>query len=90
MDIIKKALLGDRQAQEEITAKGELLPCPFCGSKDIDYGICTGTVSGFDYIECQNCFFEITGVSSYNLEHVRKKWNTRPQLLTDEEMEKIK
>lgn len=53
-------------------------------------GDCTGTLSGFDYIECQNCFFEITDVSSHNLEYVRKKWNSRPQLLTDEEMEKIK
>lgn len=90
MNIVKRACLGDKKAQEEITARGELLPCPFCGSTDIDYGICTGTLNGFDYIECQNCFFEITDVSSHNLEYVRKKWNSRPQLLTYEEMEKIK
>ena len=89
MDLIKKALLGDKKAQQEITARGELLPCPFCGSTDIDCGICTGTLSGFDYIECQNCFFEITDVSSHNLEYVRKKWNSRPQILNDEEMERM-
>ncbi len=34
----------------------ELKPCPFCGEKeDIDYGIFTGTLKGFDYVECQNC-----------------------------------
>lgn len=26
-----RALLGDRQAQEECTRQGTLLPCPFCG-----------------------------------------------------------
>lgn len=34
----------------------ELKPCPFCGEKeDIDYGIFTATLKGFDYVECQNC-----------------------------------
>ena len=27
------ALLGDRAAQERITARGELLPCPLCGAE---------------------------------------------------------
>lgn len=27
----QRALLGDRSAQERITERGELLPCPFCG-----------------------------------------------------------
>lgn len=30
-----KALLGDRAAQERITERGELLPCPMCGSKKL-------------------------------------------------------
>lgn len=89
MDLIKRALLGDKKAQEELTEKGELLSCPFCGSKDIDFGICTGTLKGFDYIQCENCFFEITDVESDNLEDVREKWNTRPQILTNEEMERL-
>ena len=38
----------------------ELKPCPFCGEKeDIDYGIVTGPLKGFDYIQCQNCGAEI-------------------------------
>lgn len=89
MDIVRRALLGDKKAQQELTEKGELLPCPFCGSKDIDYGICIGTLNGFDYIECENCFFEITDISSHNLENIRKKWNNRPQILNDEEMERM-
>lgn len=30
---IKLALLGDKAAQERLTERGELLPCPFCGGK---------------------------------------------------------
>lgn len=33
MDDITLALLGDREAQERVTARGELLPCPLCGAK---------------------------------------------------------
>lgn len=29
----RRALLGDRQAQEECTRKGIVLPCPFCGGE---------------------------------------------------------
>lgn len=31
MDDKTLALLGDREAQERLTAAGVLLPCPFCG-----------------------------------------------------------
>lgn len=30
-DLERRALMGDRQAQEECTEKGIMLPCPFCG-----------------------------------------------------------
>lgn len=32
-DLERRALLGDRQAQEECTRQGIVLPCPFCGGK---------------------------------------------------------
>lgn len=32
-ELERRALLGDKQAQEECTDKGIVLPCPFCGSK---------------------------------------------------------
>lgn len=32
LDDKTRALLGDRAAQERLTAAGVLLPCPFCGS----------------------------------------------------------
>lgn len=30
MDEIRRALLGDRAAQEALTERGDLVPCPFC------------------------------------------------------------
>lgn len=46
----------------------ELKPCPFCGEKDdIDFGLfCTGTMRGFDYVQCQNCGAEIQEVHNPN------------------------
>ena len=32
-DLERRALLGDRQAQDECTRKGIVLPCPICGGK---------------------------------------------------------
>lgn len=35
MTDIQKAMLGDREAQERVTERGELLPCPFCGNDSV-------------------------------------------------------
>lgn len=32
-ELIRHALLGNKQAQKECTAKGIVLPCPFCGKE---------------------------------------------------------
>lgn len=34
-DLERRALLGDRHAQEECTRQEILLPCPFCGGKAV-------------------------------------------------------
>ena len=34
-DLIRRALLGDQDAQKQCTEKGIALPCPFCGSENI-------------------------------------------------------
>lgn len=36
-DLVRRALLGDRQAQEECTRKGIVLPCPKCGKNVQEY-----------------------------------------------------
>lgn len=43
-DLERRALLGDREAQEECTRQGIVLPCPFCGE---DASISLNTVYGF-------------------------------------------
>ena len=35
-DLERRALLGDRQAQEKCTKQGIVLPCPCCGCDDRD------------------------------------------------------
>ena len=32
-DLVRRALLGDRESQEECTKQGIVLPCPFCGGE---------------------------------------------------------
>lgn len=34
-DLVRRALLGDAEAQRECTEKEILLPCPFCGNTNI-------------------------------------------------------
>lgn len=55
----------------------ELKPCPFCGSDDIDYGIMSGTMKGFDYIQCQNCGAEIRSINNGKYIEAIEAWNRR-------------
>ena len=68
-ELIRKSLMGDREAQEECAEKGIALPCPLCGD-DVtiteipahkhcivnlpEYG-------GGCFIECDNCTYAISG-----------------------------
>ena len=82
MDEIKRALLGDKEAQRAVTDRGELLPCPFCGSKNTiisNWGMWRGW--------CQACLGKSDDQLNYR--DALKSWNTRPQLLTAEEMERL-
>jgi len=57
----------------------ELKPCPFCGEKDdIDFGLYTGTLRGYEYIQCQNCGAEIRcKIEGGHLIAAEKLWNRR-------------
>ncbi len=74
-ELIRRALMGDKQAQEECTEKGIVLPCPFCGGEAalIEeaglYSICCkdGTCIGSDiHPEYGELIYALTD------------WNTRP------------
>lgn len=84
MDIIKRAMLGDKKAQEEITARGELLPCPFCGSIEEEM---RGLRCHVKWIQCKGCLVE--GETADTEQEAIELWNFRTQLLTEEEMERL-
>lgn len=79
-DIERRALLGDKQAQEECTEKGIVLPCPFCGgeaehfSKKEDWlGVQFPTVGHLFY--CKNC---VVGTQYHKFrKEALTVWNTR-------------
>ena len=80
-ELIRRALLGDKQAQKECTAKGIVLPCPLCGSKATIQQDITGKESY--HVVCNNvkdiCNL-ISGLTTWgeSEENALKAWNTRP------------
>ena len=85
MDDKTLALLGDHAAQGRITERGELLPCPKCK------GIGTlHSVNGLKsiYASCYSCGMMTRGFATAN--EAIKNWNTRPPILTPEELDILK
>ena len=70
-ELIRRALLGYHEAQQECTEKRTVLPCPFCGSENI-------VISnwGLWRVWCQACL----GKSDDQLSQADaiRKWNARP------------
>ena len=79
--LVRKALLGDREAQRECTEKGIVLPCPLCGGKATMQQDITGGESY--HVVCSNvkdmCNL-VAGLPmwSESEEDALKVWNTRP------------
>lgn len=73
-ELERRALLGDKQAQEECTEKGILLPCPFCGGAAI---IEYGDIMPFEYsVFCGDC--GVMPSTSEDKQVAIRVWNTRP------------
>ncbi len=79
-NIERNALLGDENAQWELTVTDALLPCPLCGSKNVDlyYG------PNECYCGCEDCGckgpcenYEPGFYGDRDLSAIRE-WNTRP------------
>lgn len=75
-ELERRAMMGDRQAQEEYARQGILLPCPFCGGaaqiiRFRDYGWKQFKVS------CDRCFMSF-GKNFYDEKKAIEQWNTRP------------
>lgn len=71
--LIRRALMGSQEAQQECTEKRIALPCPFCGNKNI-------RISNWGMWRCW-CP-ECLGKSEDSLRErdAIKHWNTRPAL----------
>lgn len=82
-ELERRALLGDRQAQEECTAKGIVLPCPCCGDEvTLDFIpahehpiVGLPDYSGGTFIECNNCTYAMSGKDK---QEVLMRHNSRP------------
>lgn len=86
---VQLALLGDRAAQERITERGELLPCPFCGSSNVlflEQEDIEPKGTKFGFIFCTKCHFSSDTYSKQNALH---KWNTRAPILTPEQIKRL-
>lgn len=81
-ELIRRAMLGDQEAQQECTEKGIVLPCPFCGN---EYPAITN-VQGYGIeIKCQHCnitfsrdFYGYGRAKERCRSVTLRAWNTRP------------
>lgn len=73
-ELIRRALLGDQQAQQACTDKGIALTCPFCqGEAILEYDV----AAPFEYdVVCGDCGI-MKGISEDKNVAIRE-WNTRP------------
>ena len=90
-ELIRRALMGEKRAQEECTQKRIALPCPFCGKEDSVETLDCYMAEGLkceserfrkDYFKCVCNYLKggcgtSTGVSETKQEALYK-WNTRP------------
>ena len=75
-ELERKALLGDREAQQKCTEKGIVLPCPFCGSK-VTRKI---GLMRLNFFKCSKCGAVVSFDNDYYNTHKNEAilaWNTR-------------
>ena len=81
-EIERKALLGDKVAQERCTENGVVLKCPCCGGNNIKYeSYLLKGVYDSDFF-CEDCFCSVSICSDIDDPIERRKealglWNTR-------------
>ena len=86
MNEIRRALLGDRAAQEALTVRGVLLPCPLCGKTDVSI-TCEKRLWWDHWVYCTGC--GMSGPVHETHPKAIKAWNTRAPILSAEELEAI-
>lgn len=103
-EVLQLWLPAETQEQEDQETKVDLekpidsdfflKPCPFCGNKSFfDWGKCTGTMAGFDYVSCDDCGATVEALRNPNLSlrdcenAAFMLWNTRfgePESVTEQ------
>ena len=73
IDLVRRALLGDREAQEECTRQGIVLPCPFCGGM-AGVGM---MFTGIAVAKCPKCRAIISFRGAEDKDKFLAAWNTR-------------
>lgn len=74
-ELVRRALLGDKQAQKECTSKGIVLPCPFCrGESRLE------DMGWPHHVYCTKCGARLTSTKwgEDGEKESIKKWNARP------------
>lgn len=82
---ITRALLGDREAQEAFTARGELLPCWRCGGQAEIEELHTGGKPIYAAV-CKNHYCGAYGCAYATESEAAGYWNTRAPMLTPAQM----
>ena len=92
MDDRTLAILGDRAAQERITERGELLPCPKCRGeadrhkKTEDWLGVGFSMTGYT-VFCKECKISVQYAKTQ--EEADLDWNTRAPILTPEQIKRL-
>ena len=86
---IRRAMLGDRAAQERLTERGVLLPCHCGGEMEImvPEGIASYPADIYYRPRCKECF--AIGAAGRTAKQAIKFWNTRAPILSAEELERL-
>lgn len=84
MDNVRLALLGDKAAQERLTERGELLPCPMCWKTGVLRSINSNKTF---FACCPACGLMTRAYKGH--EKASLAWNTRAPILSESEMEML-
>ena len=76
-DLIRRALLGSREAQQECTEKGIVLPCWRCGGESEIQELHTGGKPIYA-VTCKKTYCGAYGCACSTQQKAIEYWNTRP------------
>lgn len=90
---IRRAMAGDREAQEVCTQAGTILPCPFCGAEPEIAKLHVPQVGGgaraIHHAMCLACGCSKSDYGVYEEHDVIASWNTRAEPPTVAENERV-